>query len=176
MNQEDEDIFGADEARQVRSLVATLKLHELGQIRCATRGDGGVQACGESDVEKLPEDEESHQIFERGPDDDSFRFQHHACVDDGHISMHQSTETFSKTFTQFHVAVNPYLKVNSRLVSRDKISLHSLVISTLQTTSKTQLCVEQKKRSNERTASIGIWVMLPITWKCMLAFLASHST
>ena len=45
-------------------------LHELGQIRCAARGEGGVQESGGSDAGKLEESQERLPVFERSPEGD----------------------------------------------------------------------------------------------------------
>ena len=63
MKEEDEEIVGAEEAKQCRKFGGDVERHELGQIRC---GEGGVQENGESDAEKLGRPQESWEIFEAG--------------------------------------------------------------------------------------------------------------
>ena len=59
---EDEDILGAEEAKHVRSLAAMLNF-----MRCAMRGEGGVQEHGASDAGKLERSQESWEAIGRGP-------------------------------------------------------------------------------------------------------------
>ena len=57
---------GGNGEDEVQEFGGDAELHELGQVRCATRREGATHEDGESDTRELEETEEGRQMFDIG--------------------------------------------------------------------------------------------------------------